>query len=197
MPSIDRFDRAALPASAWKNGGGRTREILRLPIGASLDDFDLRVSIAELAASGPFSPFPGVDRVIVLLGGAGVAMRSADGSIEHRLETPLVPFAFPGEPSIEATMLGAASSDFNVMTRRARARAELSIVRGSDALAPSDAGVLFAVHGEWRVTSSAGAVSLAPDTGIRWFGREMSWRVEPVGASMDPLPGLIAVRAVV
>ena len=44
----------------WKNGLGWTREVLRWPPGA--DDWDWRISIAEVDKGGPFSSFPGVER---------------------------------------------------------------------------------------------------------------------------------------
>ena len=43
----------------WKNGAGWTSEILRAP---DVDDWDWRLSIAEIEADAPFSAFPGVDR---------------------------------------------------------------------------------------------------------------------------------------
>lgn len=43
----------------WKNGGGETAEILAFPAGAGFDDFSWRISTAIVAASGPFSAFPG------------------------------------------------------------------------------------------------------------------------------------------
>jgi environmental stress-induced protein Ves len=81
----------------WKNGGGVTREIVCQPPGAGMDSFDWRVSIAHIASDGPFSAFPGIDRVITLLKGGGVHLSSADGQVNHRLGTPLAPFAFAGE----------------------------------------------------------------------------------------------------
>ena len=59
-----RILRAAdrVPA-AWKNGGGVTREVASWPEQAGLDGFDWRISLAEVAAGGPFSVFPGVDIV--------------------------------------------------------------------------------------------------------------------------------------
>ena len=56
----------------WKNGGGSTDEIATYPRGAGLDAFDWRVSIAHVASDGPFSRFPGVERTITLLEGAGM-----------------------------------------------------------------------------------------------------------------------------
>src|SRR4051812_2674181 len=126
---IESFDVGSLPATPWKNGGGVTREVVRIPYAADLDGFDWRVSIAELAADGSFSSFPGIDRVIVLLGGAGVHMRSRDGTVDHRLTTPLAPFAFSGDQPIDATLIVGASRDFNVMARRSHVRATVHVVR--------------------------------------------------------------------
>jgi hypothetical protein len=53
-----RFDLQDLPATPWKNGGGLTREVLWQPAGASLDDFDWRVSVAQIDSDGPFSIIP-------------------------------------------------------------------------------------------------------------------------------------------
>jgi environmental stress-induced protein Ves len=71
-----RFDLQDLHATPWKNGGGLTREVLWQPTGASLDDFDWRVSVAQIDSDGPFSAFPGIDRVITLIDGVGVQLRS-------------------------------------------------------------------------------------------------------------------------
>jgi uncharacterized protein len=55
----------------WKNGGGETAEIAVFPEGATLDDFDWRISMATVSADGPFSLFPGVDRTLSVLEGDG------------------------------------------------------------------------------------------------------------------------------
>lgn len=70
---ITYFDYATLPVTPWKNGAGATREIIAIP---SVDaPFLWRASIATLQADGPFSPFPGVDRTIVLLAGQPLRLR--------------------------------------------------------------------------------------------------------------------------
>src|SRR5665213_3118440 len=104
MPIVS-FEREQLASTPWKNGGGRTREIVRLPNGSALDSFDWRASIADITADGPFSTFGGFDRVIVLLSGAGARLRSSDGAIDHRLDEPLIPCAFAGESAIEASLI--------------------------------------------------------------------------------------------
>jgi environmental stress-induced protein Ves len=74
------LDYARMP---WKNGGGQTTEIA-VSAGASLADFDWRVSIAEINADGPFSAFAGVDRTLVLLSGAGVRLTGTTHMAELR-----------------------------------------------------------------------------------------------------------------
>ena len=55
---------AGLEPAPWKNGGGSTTEIAIAPLGATVDKFDWRISLATIANSGPFSVFPGVDRTL-------------------------------------------------------------------------------------------------------------------------------------
>jgi uncharacterized protein len=150
---FERFALDALPRQPWKNGCGTTREIAMTPAGASLADFTWRVSVAEIERAGAFSVFPGIDRVIVLLSGAGVRLRG--GSIDHRLACPLEPFAFAGETPLEATLLGQPSRDLNVMTRRGVAYADVQVLRGASTLEACDALVLLAAQGHWRIASFA------------------------------------------
>ena len=105
------------PSRPWKNGGGTTRDILVSPPGTSLDEFDWRVSLAQVDRDGPFSRFDNVDRTLVLLSGA-MTLHEPDRRIELVRGEPV---QFPGERSIEATLNGGPTVDFNVMTRRGRA----------------------------------------------------------------------------
>ncbi|MDF3836776.1 HutD family protein, partial [Cupriavidus basilensis] len=105
MHGMERFSLGALAPQPWKNGGGVTREIAAWPEGAGMGDFQWRVSVADIAADGPFSAFPGIDRQIVLLEGAGVRLQADDGSFDHRLDTVGAPFAFAGERGVQATLL--------------------------------------------------------------------------------------------
>ena len=79
--TFERFALQDLPGTPWKNGGGITREIVCWPPGSGLDDFWWRASVATIDAAGPFSAFPGVDRTIMLLEGAGV-LRGASAVLE-------------------------------------------------------------------------------------------------------------------
>lgn len=106
----------------WRNGGGVTREITAEPAGAA--EFDWRVSIAQVDRSGPFSTFPGVDRVITLLEGHSMVLASPAG--EKRLE-PLQPYAFRGEEEVGCTLPDGPTRDFNVMTARDRCTASVRV----------------------------------------------------------------------
>ncbi|WP_406195908.1 HutD family protein [Kitasatospora sp. NBC_01560] len=111
------------PATPWLNGGGVTREVAGSPAGAGPTAFDWRVSLADVASAGPFSEFPGIDRVITLVDGDGMAL-TVDGTA-HRIDAPFRPFAFPGDAATDCRLLGGPVVDFNVMTRRGRTTAGL------------------------------------------------------------------------
>ena len=149
------FSIAELPVTPWKNGGGSTRELASWPPGAGLEAFDWRVSIATIAASGPFSVFAGVDRTIMLLQGDGVRLRARDGSFDHRLDQPFEPFAFSGDLALDCTLPGAASGDFNLMSRRTRCRAALRVIDQARVLDPTPHGVLLSLRGTWRLRGAA------------------------------------------
>ena len=187
----ERFDLDTLPARPWKNGAGLTREIATHPPDAGIDDFDWRLSVAEVARDGPFSAFPGIDRHIVLLRGAGMRLVSTSGEVDHRLEHPGVPFAFAGELTIEARLLAGATIDFNVMTRRGRWRAEL-VSRHAPACVPgAEAMLLLCCAGEWEV-GSAGTRRLTPWQGLLWRAPAAALAVRPKGTTSAAW--LIAVR---
>lgn len=127
-------DYARMP---WKNGGGTTTEIaVDPPEGGVAAGFRWRVSIAEVAADGPFSAFPGYDRLIVMVAGAGMTL-DAGANGRHALARRDEPFAFPGEWAVEGRLAGGPVRDFNVMTRRADTSARLA-VRGAPLALPAD-----------------------------------------------------------
>ncbi|HEX7836301.1 MAG TPA: HutD family protein [Kofleriaceae bacterium] len=68
----------------WKNGGGVTHEIVRWPDNEAHDQaYDVRVSLAEVRAPGPFSRFSGYRRWSFLAGGAPIALDV--GGVVHEL----------------------------------------------------------------------------------------------------------------
>jgi uncharacterized protein len=131
----------------WKNGTGRTRELAIHPAGASMDDFIWRISVAEVDSASPFSAFPGIDRHIALLQGAGFTMTLDDGYV-HALTEPFTPFAFPGEAQVSVSLTGGPTRDFNLMIRRDRAGGELVVWEGPCRQVVDDAvALIFCVRG--------------------------------------------------
>ncbi|SFB68840.1 hypothetical protein SAMN05216344_101231 [Polaromonas sp. OV174] len=173
---LQHFSLAELPAQPWKNGGGSTREIACWPPASGLDNFGWRVSIASIAAAGPFSVFESVDRCIMLLDGDGVRLRSADGSIDHLLAQPLQPFAFSGDAAVDCTLLGGPSSDFNVMARRDQWRAELRVLDAASAVQAAPQGVLLAWRGNWRLGQG---LALREGEGLYWTETPQAWQPAP------------------
>jgi len=106
------------PAAPWKNGKGVTREVAIFPPGATLDNFDWRVSIADVSEGGAFSNFPGIDRQLAVLDGTILLDLAGEGLIT--LGPKSDPVAFPGDVSCSADIPGGAARDLNVMTRRGR-----------------------------------------------------------------------------
>ena len=117
------------PSVPWKNGQGRTRQLAIYPMGAGGDDFLWRISVAEVDSAAPFSSFPGVDRQIALLRGAGFTM-TLDRQQRHTLVTPFEPFAFPGEADVEVELVDGATQDFNLMLRRGKADGRIDVLHG-------------------------------------------------------------------
>jgi environmental stress-induced protein Ves len=106
----------------WKNGLGWTREILRWPM--SGEDWDWRVSIAEVDKDCPFSCFDGVDREIVLLAGEGMHLHFEDGE-QADLLPPHGRHRFAGERALRAQLVSGPTQDFNLMWKRGRVEATL------------------------------------------------------------------------
>ena len=93
----------------WRNGGGRTRELLAWP---HVADWKVRVSIADIDRDGPFSAFPGVDRWFGVLSGDGVILRGR----AIKPNEGIVQFA--GEDAPHCGLIGGPTQDFNAMHRR-------------------------------------------------------------------------------
>lgn len=160
----------------WRNGGGRTRELLAWP---SAQDWALRISLADIEADGPFSAFAGVQRWFAVIAGAGVAL--AFGDDERRLVPGDAPLCFDGAAAPGCRLLDGATRDLNLMLRRGRGvmrRAEPG-VGWNEAFAMR--GLFAAAAGHWSAgsenrTLSAKTLLWADDAAAR---DGADWRFEP------------------
>ena len=148
----------------WRNSGGETAEVAISPIGATLDDFDWRVSMARIDGDGAFSIFPQTDRTLTVLRGAGLHLSVAD-SAPVELTRDSEPLAFSGDVAVDATLLGGAVTDLNVMTRRERSKHTMRRVRieGSTELAlEAPLALLVCADAPLQVEVNAQTATLAP-----------------------------------
>jgi environmental stress-induced protein Ves len=139
----------------WKNGGGTTTEIAVSPDGASLDDFDWRISMAHVGQDGPFSSFPGIDRTLSVLTGAGITLAFGDGE-RVRLDRSSAPYPFAADRAVDGVLVEGPIDDLNVMSRRGRWRHRVERLSGGGSLSASE-GLLVPVarKGAWLVNGKA------------------------------------------
>lgn len=163
MPSITRLTPADHRRVPWKNGGGVTTELAVEPSDDGRPDgrFVWRVSIADVVEPGPFSAFPGYDRLIAVVEGDGMRL-SVDGAppVERRRLDPA--FAFPGEAPVWCEPTAGPIRDVNLMLDRASAAGVLTLLAGSAAHranAHQAAGDVLLVH------ALAGTLTVTPDDG--------------------------------
>jgi environmental stress-induced protein Ves len=109
----------------WRNGRGSTTELLVSPAGASLETFDFRLSMAQLDGPAPFSAFPGIDRLLLML--EGRVRLEIEGTPSICCEPEQDAVRFGGEQAVTATPLGSepTATDLNLMIRRGRYRGAL------------------------------------------------------------------------
>ena len=183
----------------WKNDGGWTTEIAREDDEAA--DFRWRVSIADIESDGAFSSFPGVARDLLLLSGNGIEL-DIDDAPPVRLSERFQRVRFEGESSVGCRLLAGPTRDFNVMTRRDAARAEVMgrPLVGSMVLFP-EAGVVWLAHlvsgtAEARTHGDAAKIEIGDTLRIDFASRddgrvviEGGGEIVLVKLALEPRPG--------
>lgn len=166
----------------WKNGGGTTLELAVEPPGASLESgFRWRLSSAEVGVSGPFSPFPGLERWLLLLEGEGFDLDFGPRG-RVRLTEPLAPVRFSGDWPATATLVGGPCTDFNLMVdpRCCHARVESFRLASPRTLSrPADSALLVFV---------AGGTVHVPEADLH-LGRRHLLRMEDGPDRLQLIPG--------
>jgi len=165
-PDCFLLPKAAQRVERWKNGGGRTRTVAIDPPDADLaTGFRWRVSVADVAADGPFSVLPGIDRSLWLLAGNGVRLQcgeSATVALRERLQR----LDFVGEAAITATLLDGPVQDLNVMTRRLHVHA-VAVVGATFVLEPAPQQLVLALRGSLEVAVAGRRVVLGEGDALR------------------------------
>jgi environmental stress-induced protein Ves len=128
---------ADVPPSPWRNGGGMTRELVCWPQGT---DWIWRMSVAEVAQSGPFSRFEGVQRWFAVMAGPGV--RLVLGEDDHALTATSPPLCFDGATPVDCQLMGGPTQDFNLMVRTDQACGRMSRVTGERSVVVDKAKII-------------------------------------------------------
>lgn len=181
----------------WRNGGGVMTEVATFPPDAGMDDFVWRVSIAEVRDAGPFSDFPGIDRILSVLEGV-LSLTVADAA-ETRLNALATPFAFPADVPAWGAPIDGEVRDLNVMVRRDRCAvaverlsAGTAHVRGGE-----ETWIMIVATGDATVEHHAGTETLArfdailferpvPETiTVRSDGPSFAIRLRDLGVFID------------
>ncbi|GMU42740.1 MAG: HutD family protein [Xanthomonadales bacterium] len=100
-------------ATRWRNGGGSTREILRVGPEA---DFDWRFSLARVDRGGPFSTFRGYQRLSALIDGGPLTLQWPDGR-ELALAPRMKACAYAGDPPPQGLLEGEPALVCNLIAR--------------------------------------------------------------------------------
>ncbi len=118
MPLIES---SSYKTMAWRNGGGETAEIDRVPVGEG--PFLWRLSRARIGADGPFSEFPGYERLLCVIEGGSIL-------INEFQVMPLKPFRFSGEKAVRCQLTRGPVSDLGLIFDRDKFVAEMKVVEG-------------------------------------------------------------------
>ncbi|AFQ51089.1 HutD family protein [Burkholderia cepacia] len=135
MALIDVYPVESIPTEAWRNGGGTTRTI-------ATGGTQWRVSLASIERNGPYSRFPGIARVSLILGGDGVTLTSSETVVQLR---PWVPEAYDGDLDWDAALVDRPSIALNVMATKGRYLVDVRIVDEPVVVGPGRAAIAVAL----------------------------------------------------
>jgi environmental stress-induced protein Ves len=96
-----------------------------------------------------------------------------DDGRTHALDTPFVPFAFPGEAKVSVALAGGPTRDFNLMLRRGRVRGGIAVRQDAGTHATATTVLVYCARGAidcvdgtlqagdaWRPSSGAASMTL-------------------------------------
>ena len=131
----------------WLNGGGWTREIFAWP---HPENWEWRLSVADIEQGGPFSVLAGVDRTIALLQGNGFAL-TVENLPTVTITSPYKPFDFRGDLATNCSLLNGPVQDLNLMVRRSGAPRRLRFAEIIDTIELVDIELAIVLSGRLRV----------------------------------------------
>ena len=145
--------------SVWKNGSGKTHEILISPIGSSLSkgDFDYRFSSAAIHCDGAFSTFSGYDRKLIIWKGEGLLINEV-----NLLQSS--PHSFAGEEAIYAKLIKDQVIDVGLIYKRSHFFAECNVLTELPDLFKAGIHLLFIASGEIENATRGDTILIEAET---------------------------------
>jgi len=152
-----------------------------------MERFDWRISMADVATSGPFSPFAGIDRTLAVIRGSGLVLTvGTDPPIT--LSTNSDPVFFLGDTPTSAQLLAGAIRDLNVMTRRGRFNHQLTKIQQATSYTFDDeesVAIIVALDGSVTVASDREFEHLNHgDASMMRRAHESNFQIDPTPESL-------------
>lgn len=158
----------------WRNGRGMTTEIAQETDGAG--GFLWRFSLAEVTEDGAFSAFPGIDRLILVAEGAGMAL-SIDGAAPVAVPREGAALAFSGDAMVRCALAGGAVTAANLMVARGTAAGALAALAPDDTWSGEGSVVLVHALAGTLAIRPAGGAGFAVEAGVTALMRDTALRV--------------------
>lgn len=148
----------------WKNGGGVTVDI-------AFEGDVWRFSRTPITEPGPFSDYPNVDRMQVLVAGSGLVLQTPSGDIDVR--RPFQPVRFAGETPIASRLEAGPVEVVNLLGDRRRVSIDLAVLEPgrSRRLGPGR-HIAYCPGGRARLRIGEKTYDLEPDGGLSIEGGE-------------------------
>jgi environmental stress-induced protein Ves len=123
---IRHIPKASLMEGRWRNGQGVSWEIVSFKNDGAAD-FSWRFAKARIDNDVPFSIYPGMDRIFMMIEGQGMDLEFEGGRI-LRVHEKFVPHKFSCDVPLVCKLRGGPSLDLNLFTARGEYRAECEVV---------------------------------------------------------------------
>jgi hypothetical protein len=154
------------------------------PEHATAQDYLWRLSVADIIEPGDFSVLPQIDRILVLLKGAGLQLQLAKANCV--LANCLQAVSFKGETLVRGQPADLPARVLNLMTRRGSAAAVLNVWQGTfTGLAEPYTRVWFVADGSYQYRDADGDV-VTLDSGDAMFthGEQISFIANSADAAI-------------
>jgi uncharacterized protein len=165
-----------LQQSPWKNGGGITREIAILH---AADTLIWRLSIADVGVDGPFSRFEGMNRILTVVEGHGMALISPHATLHADYA---VPVSFDGALDIQSRLNDGPLRDVNLIYNPSLCSGHVQAIPASSTQAieakPGRTTALYCVAGSVQLGETEvlhkGDTALIPGSALHFHVAERS-----------------------